>query len=157
MKISVVTAVWNRRATIQASITSTQAQSWPNREHVIQNGGSTDGTLEIVRELADHRTALVGAPDDGTTGVMGGDAPAVKPSDVLMRINPKKFPPGRGGSAVRRSDEGARDAGLGARDHRAGHVCRDGRRGSAGSKRPCFHQGKRFRSSGRSGKLKAER
>ncbi len=65
MKISVVTAVWNRRATIAASMTSTQAQGWPDREHLIQDGGSTDGTLEIVRELADHRTALVSASDDG--------------------------------------------------------------------------------------------
>ena len=65
MKISVVTAVWNRRETVAESIYSIQAQTWGNREHVIQDGGSTDGTLDIVRELADDRTSVVSERDGG--------------------------------------------------------------------------------------------
>ncbi|MGP3726445.1 glycosyltransferase family 2 protein [Cereibacter sphaeroides] len=51
MKISVVTAVYNRRDTIADALRSVQAQTYAPVEHVIQDGGSTDGTLE---ELARH-------------------------------------------------------------------------------------------------------
>ena len=65
MKISVVTVVWNRHETVAESICSTQAQTWEDREHVIQDGGSTDGTLEIIRALADDRTRLESERDGG--------------------------------------------------------------------------------------------
>lgn len=48
--ISVVTVVWNGAATLEACIRSVQAQSYPNVEHIIIDGGSTDGTLDILRK-----------------------------------------------------------------------------------------------------------
>jgi len=65
MKISVVTAVYNRRKTIAEAIESVQAQTYTNIEHVIQDGASSDGTLDIIRENLDTRTTLVSAPDHG--------------------------------------------------------------------------------------------
>ena len=65
MRISVVTAVYNRAATIAQAIESVQAQSWASREHVIQDGRSTDGTLEIVRRMADADTRIFSEPDNG--------------------------------------------------------------------------------------------
>ncbi len=65
MKISVVTAVYNRAATIAQAIESVQAQSWAPIEHVIQDGQSTDGTLEIARRLANETTRIISEPDDG--------------------------------------------------------------------------------------------
>lgn len=64
MKISVVTAVYNRAGTIGQALSSVSAQSWPEVEHVVQDGGSTDGTLE---EIAAQRRSisLVSAPDGG--------------------------------------------------------------------------------------------
>jgi len=64
MKLSVVTSVWNRAATIGDAIKSVQAQDYPNIEHVIQDGGSTDGTLDVIRDLAPD-TALVSERDKG--------------------------------------------------------------------------------------------
>jgi len=64
-KISVVTAVWNRAGTIGAAIESVQQQTYGNVEHVIQDGGSTDGTLDIVRKMATPATALVSERDSG--------------------------------------------------------------------------------------------
>lgn len=65
MKISVVTAVFNRRDTIGQAIESVYAQDHDDIEHVIQDGGSTDGTLDVVRAHATDRTDVVSEPDKG--------------------------------------------------------------------------------------------
>lgn len=65
MKISVVTAVYNRADTIGHAIASVQRQTHAEIEHVIQDGGSTDGTLERIKELADARTRLCSERDGG--------------------------------------------------------------------------------------------
>lgn len=65
MRISVVTAVYNRKDTIRSSVESVQSQDYSDVEHVIQDGGSTDGTIAIVREIAGHATHLVSEADDG--------------------------------------------------------------------------------------------
>jgi len=65
MKISVVTAVLNRAETIRDTIDSVRAQNHDNVEHVIQDGGSRDGTLEIVRAAADASAVIVSEKDEG--------------------------------------------------------------------------------------------
>lgn len=65
MKISVVTAVFNRVATIGAAIESVQAQTYPQVEHVVQDGGSSDGTLDAVRDIANGSTRLISERDHG--------------------------------------------------------------------------------------------
>lgn len=65
MKISVVTAVYNRADTIGAAMASVQAQTYGDVEHVIQDGGSNDGTLEAVRAVATPSTVVVSERDHG--------------------------------------------------------------------------------------------
>lgn len=65
MKISVVTAVYNRADTIAEAIESVQAQTHPDLEHVIQDGGSSDGTLERIRANANAQARLVSQRDGG--------------------------------------------------------------------------------------------
>lgn len=65
MKISVITAVYNRANTIGSAIESVRAQSHPDVEHIIQDGGSRDGTLDIVRAAADGEIDLVSEADGG--------------------------------------------------------------------------------------------
>lgn len=65
MKISIITAVFNRAITILDTIDSIQAQTWADAELVIQDGGSTDGTLEIIQQRAQPNTSLVSEPDHG--------------------------------------------------------------------------------------------
>ncbi len=65
MKISIVTAVYNREATVADAIQSVQQQTYRNIDHVIQDGGSTDNTLEIIKSREDARTVLVSEPDRG--------------------------------------------------------------------------------------------
>lgn len=65
MQISVVTAVFNRARTIRDAMTSVQLQSYCHVEHVIQDGGSNDGTLEEIAVRSNGATRLVSERDDG--------------------------------------------------------------------------------------------
>ncbi|EYD75072.1 Glycosyl transferase, family 2 [Rubellimicrobium mesophilum DSM 19309] len=65
MLISIVTAVWNRADTVAEAVRSLHAQDWSEWEHVVQDGGSTDGTLGVLQGLADDRTRLVSERDAG--------------------------------------------------------------------------------------------
>ena len=65
MKISVITAVYNRVATIGDALDSVRAQTWPDVQHVVIDGASTDGTLEILQARRSEIAVLVSEPDKG--------------------------------------------------------------------------------------------
>lgn len=65
MKISVVTAVYNRQVTIGQALESVAIQSHADIDHVIQDGGSTDGTLDIIANQSNDRTYLISERDYG--------------------------------------------------------------------------------------------
>ena len=65
MKISVVTAVSNRAATVGDTLRSVQSQTYEDIEHVLQDGGSTDGTLDIVKRHGDPRMMVLSERDNG--------------------------------------------------------------------------------------------
>lgn len=60
-----VTAVYNRVGTIADAMHSVQGQTYRNIEHIVQDGGSTDGTLNEVVRLANAETSLVTERDSG--------------------------------------------------------------------------------------------
>ena len=53
MKISLITACFNSEATIRTAIESVIAQRGVDVEYIVVDGGSTDGTVDIVKEYAD--------------------------------------------------------------------------------------------------------
>lgn len=69
MKISVITTVLNRVDYIVSCLESVEFQSYDNIEHVIIDGGSTDGTLEAVhffaRRNAKIKRVIHSERDDG--------------------------------------------------------------------------------------------
>jgi glycosyltransferase involved in cell wall biosynthesis len=60
--ISIVTPCLDAAATIEETIASLRAQDYPQLEHVVVDGGSTDGTLEILDRLG---VRYVSEPDRG--------------------------------------------------------------------------------------------
>ncbi|MEL6570579.1 MAG: glycosyltransferase family 2 protein [Pseudomonadota bacterium] len=65
LNMSVVTAVYNRKTTIESALRSVQEQTYPHVEHVIQDGGSTDGTLDILRNFKAPNLEMESRPDAG--------------------------------------------------------------------------------------------
>ncbi len=65
MLISVITAVYNRADTIDEALDSIHCQSHSAVQHVIVDGASTDGTLELLRERAGPEAVILSEPDDG--------------------------------------------------------------------------------------------
>lgn len=65
MKISVITAVFNRREYISRALLSIKTQSYKNIELVVVDGGSTDGTQEVVRSVLDKGDCFISEPDNG--------------------------------------------------------------------------------------------
>ena len=68
IKISVVTPSFNQAGFIRRTIESVLAQDDPHFEHIIMDGGSTDGTVDILREY-DHLN-WVSAPDKGQSDAL---------------------------------------------------------------------------------------
>lgn len=65
IKISVITAVYNNRETIVAALESALAQTDVDLELVVIDGGSTDGTLDLLRSYSHQLDVLVSEPDGG--------------------------------------------------------------------------------------------
>lgn len=65
LKISVVTAVFNRADTVAEALASVRSQSWPAVEHIVIDGGSTDGSLPILEAHRAQLAVLVSEPDKG--------------------------------------------------------------------------------------------
>ena len=65
MKLSLITATYNSADIIMNAINSVRNQRIDNLEYIIIDGGSTDGTLEIIKENTDVISKWVSEPDKG--------------------------------------------------------------------------------------------
>ena len=65
MKITVITAVYNNKKTIKDALESILSQSYKNVELIVIDGGSTDGTVDIVHTFGDKIDTFVSEPDNG--------------------------------------------------------------------------------------------
>jgi glycosyltransferase involved in cell wall biosynthesis len=63
--VTVVTICLNRAATIGRTIASVRAQTYPNIEYIVLDGGSTDGTIDVIRANADAIDFWRSARDGG--------------------------------------------------------------------------------------------
>lgn len=70
MKISIITVVFNNEKTIEDTILAVAAQTHPDIEHIVVDGASTDGTMDVVRRHRGKIAKLVSEPDEGIFDAM---------------------------------------------------------------------------------------
>lgn len=85
-KISVITVVYNNAATIEATILSVSSQAYPRIEHIIIDGGSTDGTLDIVHRHQEKISVCKSGPDRGMYDAMNKGL-ALATGDIIGFLN----------------------------------------------------------------------
>ena len=68
--ISVITVVYNDVAHIRETMESFFSQTWKEKEYIIIDGGSTDGTADIIREYADRLAYWCSEKDEGIYDAM---------------------------------------------------------------------------------------
>ncbi len=69
-KVSIITVCYNAATTIEDTIQSVINQTYPNIEYIIVDGGSTDGTLNIIKEYEKHIVKWISEPDEGIYDAM---------------------------------------------------------------------------------------
>lgn len=52
MKVTIITATYNSEETLSMALNSVKEQDYKNIEHVFVDGASTDGTLDIIKEMS---------------------------------------------------------------------------------------------------------
>lgn len=64
-KITIVTPTYNSARFLERTIESVISQNYPNLEYMIIDGGSTDDTLDIIKQYEEHLAYWVSEPDNG--------------------------------------------------------------------------------------------
>ena len=68
--VTVVTVVRNGKEHIEEAIQSVLSQAYDNIEYIIVDGGSTDGTIEIIKKYDDQVAYWISEPDHGIYDAM---------------------------------------------------------------------------------------
>ena len=86
MKISIITVCYNSAATIERAMASVFSQDYPDVEYVVIDGGSTDGTVDIIKKYRDRIMYFVSEKDGGIYDAMNKGIAAAT-GDVVGILN----------------------------------------------------------------------
>lgn len=70
LKVTIITVSYNAHGTIRDTLESVRAQDYPDIEHIVIDGGSSDGTQDVVRAHGSHLAHFISEPDDGLYDAM---------------------------------------------------------------------------------------
>src|SRR5262249_20286541 len=84
--VTYVTVVRNNVKTLQRAIDSVQRQTYPAVEHVVLDGGSTDGTLDVIRKYGDRLDYFASQPDEGVYEALNKAIPLAR-GDLICVLN----------------------------------------------------------------------
>lgn len=86
MKLSIITVNLNNRDGLQKTIDSVVSQTFKDFEWIVIDGGSTDGSKELIEQYADHFAYWVSEPDKGIYNAMNKGVRAAQ-GEYLQFLN----------------------------------------------------------------------
>lgn len=85
-RISIVTPVLNQAQFLEPALRSVLDQNYPNLEYIVVDGGSTDGSVDIIRRYADRLHYWVSEPDKGMYDALNKGL-AMSTGEVMLWLN----------------------------------------------------------------------
>lgn len=89
-KISVITVSYNSAAHIEQALQSVISQGYDNKEYLVIDGGSTDGTVDIINKYRDKIDYFVSEPDKGISDAFNKGIKA-STGDIIGILNSDDF------------------------------------------------------------------
>ena len=86
MKLSVITINYNNRDGLRKTIESVVNQTYKDFEYIVIDGGSTDGSVDVIKEYADKIDYWVSEPDKGIFNAMNKGVKVAK-GEYLIFMN----------------------------------------------------------------------
>ncbi len=89
-KISIITPSYNQVQYLEKTIDSVLSQNYPNLEYIIIDGGSSDGSVNIIRKYRKHLAYWVSEPDRGQSHAINKGI-KIATGDVINWLNSDDF------------------------------------------------------------------
>lgn len=65
VKVTIITVVYNAVDKIEATVLSVLGQEYSNTEYIVVDGGSTDGTIDVINRYRDRIDVVISEKDNG--------------------------------------------------------------------------------------------
>ena len=90
MKVSIITVTYNCKSVLNHCLDSVFSQSFDNIEHIVVDGGSTDGTLSLLNSRRSSLSAIISEPDNGIYDAMNKGIELAN-GDIIGFLNSDDF------------------------------------------------------------------
>jgi glycosyltransferase involved in cell wall biosynthesis len=86
LKISLISVVFNAENTIDRCLESVVRQKFNNVQHIVIDGGSTDGTIKIIEKYRENISVFISEPDNGIYDAMNKGI-SLADGDIIGTLN----------------------------------------------------------------------